>query len=148
MLSGGQRTWDPSGRGFDSHPHILPGQHTVTRCPWTPTKEAGFDQIGFTGAAAGRDRRDDHPFQLPGPAGATQDSALAAGTAFALAACFVDAGLPEGVLSVFTGPGGVLGDALMTDPRLRKVSLSRAAGPGHPQALPSHLCSLSRPRRP
>jgi glyceraldehyde-3-phosphate dehydrogenase (NADP+) len=30
--------------------------------------------------------------------------ALAAGTAFALAACFVDAGLPEGVLSVFTGP--------------------------------------------
>ena len=32
-------------------------------------------------------------------------------TALALAACFVDAGLPEGVLSVLTGPGGALGDA-------------------------------------
>ena len=32
-------------------------------------------------------------------------------TALALAACFVDAGLPEGVLSVLTGPGGDLGDA-------------------------------------
>ena len=40
-------------------------------------------------------------------------------TAFALAACFVDAGLPEGVLSVLTGPGGVLGDALVSDTRVR-----------------------------
>src|SRR5919199_632174 len=34
-------------------------------------------------------------------------------TALALAACFVDAGLPEGVLSVLTGSGGELGDALV-----------------------------------
>src|SRR5215204_4942075 len=34
-------------------------------------------------------------------------------TALALAACFVDAGLPDGVLSVVTGPGGALGDALV-----------------------------------
>lgn len=37
-------------------------------------------------------------------------------TALALAECFVDAGLPEGVLSVLVGSGGVLGDALVTDP--------------------------------
>ena len=36
-------------------------------------------------------------------------------TALALAACFVDAGLPEGVLSVLTGPGGELGDVLVAD---------------------------------
>jgi acyl-CoA reductase-like NAD-dependent aldehyde dehydrogenase len=45
-------------------------------------------------------------------------------TALALAGCFVDAGLPAGVLSVLTGPGGELGDALVTDPRVRKVSFT------------------------
>ena len=45
-------------------------------------------------------------------------------TALALARCFTDAGLPDGVLSVVTGPGGVLGDALVTDPRVRKVSFT------------------------
>jgi len=45
-------------------------------------------------------------------------------TALALAACFVDAGLPEGVLSVLTGPGGELGDALVGDPRVDKVSFT------------------------
>src|SRR4051812_49068550 len=51
-------------------------------------------------------------------------------TAFALAACFVDAGLPEGVLSVLTGPGGALGDALVSDPRVRKVSFTGSTGVG------------------
>ena len=46
-------------------------------------------------------------------------------TALALAACFVDAGLPEGVLSVLTGPGGELGDALVSDPRVRQGLLHR-----------------------
>src|SRR5919107_6350656 len=45
-------------------------------------------------------------------------------TALALAGCLVDAGLPEGVLSVLTGPGGTLGDALVSDPRVRKVSFT------------------------
>ena len=45
-------------------------------------------------------------------------------TALALARCFTDAGLPDGVLSVLTGPGGSLGDALVTDPRVRKVSFT------------------------
>lgn len=57
-------------------------------------------------------------------------------TALALAECFVDAGLPEGVLSVLVGSGGVLGDALVTDPAFgrspspaprRPVSTSRGS---------------------
>jgi glyceraldehyde-3-phosphate dehydrogenase (NADP+) len=45
-------------------------------------------------------------------------------TALALAAAFTDAGLPPGVLNVLTGPGGRLGDALVSDPRVRKVSFT------------------------
>jgi acyl-CoA reductase-like NAD-dependent aldehyde dehydrogenase len=51
-------------------------------------------------------------------------------TALALAECFIDAGLPEGVLSVVTGPGGQLGDALVTDPRVRKISFTGSTGTG------------------
>ena len=51
-------------------------------------------------------------------------------TALALARVFVDAGLPDGVLSVLTGPGGVLGDALVSDPRVRKVSFTGSTGVG------------------
>ncbi len=51
-------------------------------------------------------------------------------TALAIAACFVDAGLPEGVLSVVTGPGGELGDALVSDPRVRKISFTGSTGIG------------------
>jgi len=51
-------------------------------------------------------------------------------TALELAACFVDAGLPAGVLSVLTGAGGELGDALVSDPRVRKVSFTGSTGIG------------------
>ena len=51
-------------------------------------------------------------------------------TALALAACFVDAGLPEGVLSVLTGPGGELGDALVSDPRVNKISFTGSTPTG------------------
>src|SRR5437773_9749827 len=51
-------------------------------------------------------------------------------TALALAACFVDAGLPAGVLSVITGPGGELGDGLVTDPRVRKISFTGSTAIG------------------
>ena len=51
-------------------------------------------------------------------------------TALALAACFVDAGLPDGVLSVLTGPGGELGDALVGDPRVNKISFTGSTGIG------------------
>src|SRR5215211_7224182 len=51
-------------------------------------------------------------------------------TALALAACLVDAGLPSGVLSVLTGPGGTLGDALVSDPRVRKISFTGSTATG------------------
>jgi len=59
-------------------------------------------------------------------------------TALALARCFTDAGLPDGVLSVVTGPGAGngpgnrqgLGDALVTDPRVRKVSFTGSTATG------------------
>jgi acyl-CoA reductase-like NAD-dependent aldehyde dehydrogenase len=51
-------------------------------------------------------------------------------TALELAACLVDAGLPEGVLSVLTGSGGILGDALVSDPRVRKISFTGSTATG------------------
>jgi glyceraldehyde-3-phosphate dehydrogenase (NADP+) len=51
-------------------------------------------------------------------------------TALALAACFVDAGLPEGVLSVLTGAGGDLGDALVSDARVNKISFTGSTATG------------------
>jgi acyl-CoA reductase-like NAD-dependent aldehyde dehydrogenase len=55
-------------------------------------------------------------------------------TALALARCFTDAGLPDGVLSVLTGPGTgngySLGDALVTDPRVRKISFTGSTATG------------------
>lgn len=51
-------------------------------------------------------------------------------TALALAQCFIDAGLPDGVLNVLTGSGGLLGDALVSDPRVRKVSFTGSTATG------------------
>lgn len=64
-------------------------------------------------------------------------------TALALAACFVDAGLPEGVLSVLTGPGGALGDLLVSDPRVRKVSFTGSTGIGERIAQRAGVKKLS-----
>jgi acyl-CoA reductase-like NAD-dependent aldehyde dehydrogenase len=64
-------------------------------------------------------------------------------TALELAACFVDAGLPEGVLSVLTGPGGELGDALVTDPRVRKVSFTGSTATGEHIARVAGVKKLS-----
>ena len=36
----------------------------------------------------------------------------------------IEAGIPEGVLNFVTGPGGSLGDALVTDPRVAMISLT------------------------
>src|ERR671923_701338 len=51
-------------------------------------------------------------------------------TALAIAGCFVDAGLPDGVLSVLSGPGSTLGDALVSDPRVRKISFTGSTATG------------------
>jgi glyceraldehyde-3-phosphate dehydrogenase (NADP+) len=51
-------------------------------------------------------------------------------TAIALAKCFSDAGLPEGVLQVITGSGAELGSALVKDSRVRKVSFTGSTSTG------------------
>src|SRR5699024_10126629 len=55
-------------------------------------------------------------------------------TALALAECFIDAGLPEGVLSVLTGSGGGLGDRLAADERGGTMSFTGTAGVGQDPA--------------
>jgi glyceraldehyde-3-phosphate dehydrogenase (NADP+) len=45
-------------------------------------------------------------------------------SALLLAECFEAAGLPAGLLQVLTGAGPVVGDALVTDPRVRTISFS------------------------
>ncbi|WP_406464175.1 aldehyde dehydrogenase family protein [Streptomyces sp. NBC_01622] len=64
-------------------------------------------------------------------------------TALALAECFVDAGLPEGVLSVLVGSGGVLGDLLVTDPRVRKISFTGSTATGEHIARVAGVKKLS-----
>ena len=63
-------------------------------------------------------------------------------TALKLAQCFVDAGLAPGALSVLTGSGATLGDRLVTDPRVRKVSFtgSTPPGPTWPRSRESRNC--------
>ena len=64
-------------------------------------------------------------------------------TAIALAQCFIDAGLPEGVLSVLTGSGGLLGDALVSDARVRKVSFTGSTKTGEHIARTAGVKKLS-----
>ena len=112
--------------------------------PLDASRGTGLDKIGFTvrqpcGVVAAIS-----PFNYPallvlhklGPALAAGNAVVLKParttplTALALAACFVDAGLPDGVLSVLTGPGGVLGEALVSDPRVRKVSFTGSTATG------------------
>ena len=117
---------------------------TARRCPLDANRGTGQDKVGFTlrqpcGVVVAIT-----PFNYPSLLVLHKVApALAAGnavvvkparttplTALALAEAFVDAGLPEGVLSVLTGPGGVLGDALVSDPRVRKVSFTGSTAVG------------------
>src|SRR5919107_323111 len=117
----------------------------------------GFDKIGFTVRQPVGIVVAITPFNFPGLLVLHKiGPALAAGnavvlkparntplTALALAACFVDAGLPEGVLSVLTGPGGALGDTLVADPRVRKVSFTGSTGIGERIAARAGVKKLS-----
>jgi acyl-CoA reductase-like NAD-dependent aldehyde dehydrogenase len=64
-------------------------------------------------------------------------------TALALAACFVDAGLPADVLSVLTGHGDEIGDRLVADPRVRKVSFTGSTAVGDRIARTAGVKKLS-----
>ena len=45
-------------------------------------------------------------------------------SSLALVEALVEAGVPQGVLNLVTGPGSTLGDALVTDPRVAMISLT------------------------
>ena len=62
-------------------------------------------------------------------------------TAIALAQCFLDAGLPDGVLNLLTGSGGELGDALVSDARVRKVSFTGSTATG------THIAGIAGVKR-
>ena len=98
----------------------------------------GFDKIGFTlpqpvGVVVAIT-----PFNYPsllvlhkvGPALAAGNAVIlkpaltAPLTAIGLAQCFLDAGLPPGVLSVLNGSGSEIGTQLVADPRVNKVSFT------------------------
>ena len=112
--------------------------------PLDANRGTGFDKIGFTVRQPVGVVVAITPFNYPAllvmhklaPALAAGNSVVLKParatplTALALAACFVDAGLPEGVLSVLTGAGGELGDALVSDPRVNKISFTGSTGVG------------------
>jgi glyceraldehyde-3-phosphate dehydrogenase (NADP+) len=113
--------------------------------PLDANRGTGFDKIGFTVRQPVGVVVAITPFNYPAllvmhklaPALAAGNSVVLKParatplTALAMAACFVDAGLPEGVLSVLTGAGGELGDALVSDPRVNKVSFTGSTGVGN-----------------
>jgi len=51
-------------------------------------------------------------------------------TAIAMAQIALDAGVPEGVYNLITGPGGALGDALVKNPKVDKVAFTGSTGVG------------------
>lgn len=125
--------------------------------PLDANKGTGFDKIGFTlrqpvGVVVAIS-----PFNYPALLVMHKVApALAAGnavvlkparatplTALALAQCFLDAGLPAGVLNVVTGPGGEIGDALVRDPRVRKVSFTGSTAVGEHIAASAGIKKLS-----
>ncbi|SHH97296.1 aldehyde dehydrogenase (NAD+) [Sporobacter termitidis DSM 10068] len=74
--------------------------------------------------------------------------AMAAGNAFILkpasdtpvsgiilAKCFEAGGLPKGVLSVIPGPGGIVGDTLVEDPRIKMVAFTGSTAVGRDIAV-------------
>jgi glyceraldehyde-3-phosphate dehydrogenase (NADP+) len=119
--------------------------------PLDANKGTGFDKIGFTirqpvGVVVAIS-----PFNYPALLVLHKVApALAAGnavvlkparstplTALAVAQCFVDAGLPDGVLNVVTGPGAEVGDALVRDQRVRKISFTGSTAVGE------HIASIA-----
>ena len=119
--------------------------------PLDANKGTGFDKLGFTihqpvGVVVAIS-----PFNYPALLVMHKVApALAAGnavvlkparatplTALALAKCFVDAGLPDGVLNIVTGGGSDLGDALVRDPRVRKISFTGSTRVGE------HIASIA-----
>ena len=71
-------------------------------------------------------------------------------TALAIADILVEAGLPEGTLSVLPGPGSTVAGALVADPRVSKISFTGSTEVGTTvmqEAAAEHHPGLARARR-
>jgi acyl-CoA reductase-like NAD-dependent aldehyde dehydrogenase len=115
-----------------------------TTLPLDANKGTGLDKLGFTVRQPVGVVVAISPFNYPAllvlhklaPALASGNSVVLKParntplTAIALAQCFYDAGLPETVLRVVTGSGALLGDALVSDSRVRKVSFTGSTATG------------------
>jgi acyl-CoA reductase-like NAD-dependent aldehyde dehydrogenase len=66
-------------------------------------------------------------------------------TALMLGEILVEAGVPEGCVSVVPGPGGVVGDALVSDPRVDKISFTgeTTTGASILRASSEHIARVS-----
>lgn len=125
--------------------------------PLDANRGTGFDKIGFTirqpvGVVVAIS-----PFNYPALLVLHKIApALAAGnavvlkparatplTALAVAQCFLDAGLPAGVLNVITGGGSDIGDALVRDSRVRKISFTGSTVVGEHIASVAGIKKLS-----
>lgn len=112
--------------------------------PLDANKGTGFDKLGFTLRQPAGIVVAISPFNYPSllvlhkiaPALAVGNTVVlkpakaASMTAIALAQCFLDAGMPAGVLNVVTGSGDPVGSTLVSDPRVRKVSFTGSTGVG------------------
>jgi len=70
------------------------------------------------------------PALAAGNAVVLKPASLTGAIAHDFAKCLDDAGLPDGVLNVVTGPGSTVGDALATDERVDAVSFTGSVGVG------------------
>jgi betaine-aldehyde dehydrogenase len=70
------------------------------------------------------------PALMAGNTAVVKPASLTPLTTLLLGEVFEEAGLPAGVLNIVTGSGGVVGDALMTHPAVRKVSFTGSAEVG------------------
>ena len=61
------------------------------------------------------------PALAVGNAAIIKPASITSMTTLACCECFADAGLPAGALNVIAGPGGTVGEAMVTDPRVQKV---------------------------
>ena len=64
------------------------------------------------------------PALIAGNAVVLKPAALTPGTAYHLVASLVDAGIPDGVISLLLGTGGEVGDLLVDDPRVAAVTFT------------------------
>lgn len=112
--------------------------------PLDANKGTGFDKLGFTLRQPAGIVVAISPFNYPSllvlhkiaPALAVGNSVIlkpakaASMTAMAIAQCFLDAGMPTGVLNLVTGSGDPVGSTLVSDQRVRKVSFTGSTGVG------------------